>query len=725
MLAPVEQVAQSEDRYRKPSIAKKPTAEAVEPELAVIEPPTDEAPPPQKGLSIRENLIKRKEMIATLGQEPVEFAFERAIGKNDSVYSNFCDLILLAKRKVGRIVVKDGNRNVGYATGFMVSERLLLTNWHVFESRSDVGESEVEFHYELDVFGRPTDPVTFKLAPDDFFYSFKELDYCLVAVSPLDVSGKVELSTIGYHYLDPAVGKLAEEGKELLNIIHHPDGDYQQLSIRENRFTKILENTIWYETDTAQGSSGSPVFNDQWQVVALHHMGVPAKTADGKNYADKDGKPVPVVDGKIDTTKICWIANEGIRISVLLIDVLAKFPNDAMIAGLKKASEPNALPPAGLQISNAGDGPNNEDRKMERNDSDDVRVAFPAKLVTETGNVSFNISTRATVAAALSESPRLAALGGLTDDELLEEAKKLQLEKDADYSQCKGYNEEFLGTAIPIPKPKKSILKFVAKNQNGTSILDYFYFSTIHHSVRKMPMISAINVDGDPNKRLDEFKRVDTWLRDNRLDYEVQLDDKWYRNSHFDKGHLSRREDADYGKTAEEAKLRADMTCVYTNACPQVAALNQSKRKGLWGKLEIKVLEKGIVKEKGKFSKISVFNGPIFSEDDRFFRGIQVPMEFWKVILWFNENKDLRATAFKLSQSDLVGDIKFEKLDFDTDAEFHEFQCSITSLEKATHLDFSAIKPFDTFDSSGGNEMLRIDSEESFENFVNEAYRVS
>src|SRR6476659_8221867 len=106
MLAPIEQVAQSEARYNEPSIAKKPEP-AVEPDLREIERAVEEAPVeaapdagPKRSISIHENLVKRKEMIAALGQEPVEFAFERAIGKNDSVYSNFCDLIILAKRKV-------------------------------------------------------------------------------------------------------------------------------------------------------------------------------------------------------------------------------------------------------------------------------------------------------------------------------------------------------------------------------------------------------------------------------------------------------------------------------------------------------------------------------------------------------------------------------------------------------------------------------------------------
>jgi len=316
MLIPVEQINEARIRYFEPSIAK-----TVEPDVVAHEDrhaAADGKSTADVRLTPDQNLEKRKDMLVALAQEPVDFALERAIGNNDSVYSNFCELILLAKRKVGRIVVLDGNEKEACATGFMVSDRLMLTNWHVFKTKDEVGNSEVQFFYELDVEGHPISPTIFKLAPNDFFYSDENLDYCFVAVEPNDIGGKSDLKSIGYHYLDPKLGKLGEEGKEKLNIIHHPDGDYKQLSIRENTFEKVLENTIWYKTDTAPGSSGSPVFNDQWQVVALHHSGVPKMTADRKNYADKDGNPIQLVNGKIDAAKVVWEANEGVRISKVL-----------------------------------------------------------------------------------------------------------------------------------------------------------------------------------------------------------------------------------------------------------------------------------------------------------------------------------------------------------------------------------------------------------------------
>jgi hypothetical protein len=51
-------------------------------------------------------------------------------------------------------------------------------------------------------------------------------------------------------------------------------------SLNENRVTNIYRHYLQYTTDTLPGSSGSPVFNDDWEVVALHHGGGHLKTND-------------------------------------------------------------------------------------------------------------------------------------------------------------------------------------------------------------------------------------------------------------------------------------------------------------------------------------------------------------------------------------------------------------------------------------------------------------
>ncbi len=655
---------------------------------------------PENIIGAEKNIEKRKEMLSALSVEPLDFAFERAIGKNDSLYSNFIELIADAKRKVGRIVIKSGNKNKGFATGFMVSENLLLTNWHVFNTTDDVEDSIVQFFHELDWQGNPQTAITFKFKPELFFHSNQTLDYCLLALETLDIKGEYPLHNIGYLYLDPTLGKLGNEGEEALNIIHHPNGDYKQLSIRENRFTKILSTSIWYESDTAPGSSGSPVFNDQWQVVALHHMGIAKKNELGE-YLDKNNQIIPKVDHKIDSAKVHWIANEGIRISVILKDLFKLFPESSIVHGLKKEYT-KPLP-----------SHEHQQKEFINANISAMQISIPNILLENKGQISIHIDNKANTLSKTNYN------NGLLNSQVNEalEVSRLELEEAQDFSACKGYQSKFLGISVPLPQPKKTIQKYVAKLNSSNSLeLKYYYYSVLFHSIRKMPLLSAINVEGDLDKRLDDSKRgTDVWLRDNRLDYDLQLNDAYYKRSGFDRGHMSRREDANWGNTAEKARTAADLTCMHTNACPQVAALNQSKAKGLWGKLETVILEKGAVKETGKFAKISVFNGPIFKESDPIYKGVQVPLAFFKIILWLDDNSVLKATAFKLSQANLVKEIDFEAIDLDKNSEFKAYQCSIKSLEKETKIDFSGLVKYDTYSKISNIEKHEMHTEADLE----------
>lgn len=692
MYISIDQLHASENRFK--NWKKSPRAKTL-PETQPVSVETKGTPL----ISPNANLEKRKEMLSKLHLEPTDFAFERTIGKNDSVYSNFCELIADAKRIVGRIVIMDGSQPMGYATGFMVSEQLLLTNWHVFKTKEEVKNSHVEFNYEFDVNGKAKDEIKFELEPETFFHSNQELDYCFVAVKQKSVDENIALKNIGYHFLDPTIGKLGDEGKELLNIIHHPSGDYKQLSIRENRFTKILDHTLWYETDTAQGSSGSPVFNDQWQVVALHHMGVPKRSKDGKHYLDKKGNIIQPVNGKIDVEQIQWIANEGIRISVILHDIMDAFPKHPVVEGLKLKPARNS--PDDFRKEEEKDNHSTASNEMNKNA---VNISIPVTMVTQTGKVSISISS----GDVLTENNQ-----PLVHDNLIEadEVKKVVREDALDLSDAHGYDPRFMGVHLPIPTPKKSLKKYVArlKGSNATQ-LDYYHYSVLFHTDRKMPIISAINVDGDPKKRKDISERKDDWLRDNRIDYELQLNDAYYAGSGFDKGHMSRREDANWAPTPALAKRYADITCMYTNACPQVHALNGSG--GLWGQLEKEILEKGAEDETGKTGRIVVFNGPIFQTTDKTYKGIQVPMDFYKLIVWYNDNDELKATAFRLSQKNDVKGIDFEAIDINERVKFQEYQISIKSLEKITKLDFSKYYKYDTFSSKPGIESMAINTSE-------------
>ena len=66
----------------------------------------------------------------------------------------------------------------------------------------------------------------------------------------------------------------------------------------------------------------------------------------------------------------------------------------------------------------------------------------------------------------------------------------------------------------------------------------------------------------------------------------------------------------------------------------------------MWGRLEDAVFADVDVED----LKVSVFGGPVFQDDDRVYRGVQLPREYWKVIA-FAEGGRLKARAFLLTQN--------------------------------------------------------------------------
>jgi endonuclease G, mitochondrial len=235
-------------------------------------------------------------------------ALERIIGKSDLIGVHYLDLGMIVSRSVGRIQVRTSTGQLqGYGTGFMVSPRLLLTNNHVLGSAGEASNSWVEFNYQDDTEGRLLSPVIFDLEPETFFLTDGHLDYSLVAVSDNAHDGGI--LQFGWNRL------IEEQGKaivgEYVNVVQHPNGEPKQLALRENQIVDELEDFLHYQTDTAPGSSGSPVFNDQWEVVALHHSGVPRKDEQDR-ILTREGIPWTRDMGE---HRIDWVANEGARIS--------------------------------------------------------------------------------------------------------------------------------------------------------------------------------------------------------------------------------------------------------------------------------------------------------------------------------------------------------------------------------------------------------------------------
>ena len=246
----------------------------------------------------------------TMGTPAGAFALERVIGKSDLIGVVYLELALAVSRSVSRIQIRTvTGQTVGFGTGFMVSPRLLLTNNHVLSSAREASNSRVEFNFQEDLAGQPLGSVVFDLEPETFFLTDARLDYSLVAVAEGSLDGGATLGQFGWNRL------IEEQGKaivgEHVNVVQHPNGEPKQLALRENQIVDELEDFLHYETDTAPGSSGSPVFNDQWEVVALHHSGVPRKDEQGRLLTREGGLWTP----EMGEHRIDWVANEGARIS--------------------------------------------------------------------------------------------------------------------------------------------------------------------------------------------------------------------------------------------------------------------------------------------------------------------------------------------------------------------------------------------------------------------------
>jgi len=221
------------------------------------------------------------------------FALERVIGASDLFPISYLQKGMDVSRAVCRIEIRDNiGRPLGYGTGFLVSPSLLMTNNHVLEQEESAQYSIAAFNYENDIDGTPRTPRNFRLNPGRFFVTDKELDFTLVAVDPAAADG-TRLAEFGYLPLIGKAGKILKG--EYVSIIQHPEAAPKAVAVRENQLVDVLEQFLHYHTDTQCGSSGSPVFSDEWKVVALHHAGVPDPG---------------------DSTR--WVANEGIRVSVIM-----------------------------------------------------------------------------------------------------------------------------------------------------------------------------------------------------------------------------------------------------------------------------------------------------------------------------------------------------------------------------------------------------------------------
>lgn len=197
------------------------------------------------------------------GKEITANVLEGIIGENTLRPISFLQQGLQVARSVAYISVRTSQKSLS-GTGFLVAPNLLLTNNHVLSDSDLLAGTIFRFNYEDNFQGEAQKTDEYHPKPNGIFHTNKALDYTLVEIE--GEPGK----TWDWLPLKPALIKVGNR----VNIIQHPQGQTKQISLQNNLVQYIDGNVAQYVNSTLPGSSGSPVFNDAWEVVALHHAGV-------------------------------------------------------------------------------------------------------------------------------------------------------------------------------------------------------------------------------------------------------------------------------------------------------------------------------------------------------------------------------------------------------------------------------------------------------------------
>lgn len=621
--------------------------------------------------------------------------FERVLAGNELQPVNYLERGAATARAICRIAMRDDfGRPQGFGTGFLVAPGLLLTNNHVLPQASWAGQSFAEFDFALDSSDRPLPVQLFELEPSGFFLTDVPLDFTLVAVKPQAQQG-APLAAFGQLPLIAQVGKVVEG--EWLTIIQHPNGELKKLCVRENRFLKRTEDVLWYSTDTMGGSSGSPVFNNDWQVVALHHSGVP-ETAPGGGILTTRGTVFdPAIDGESD---IKWIANEGIRVSRIVATLKERAGDHPLLQPLF-AARPQGTRPA-VTITP-------EPRPKEAASPTTQTVL----LTLETGaDGRLTVLGGAGVAPGVTSGVTSSGAAVVATGEPPEDAS-FDAPFDLDYATRRGFDTGFLDKKMRVNLPTlganaAAVAPLLADPER--SELRYKGYSVEMHAKRRLGFYSAANIDFAG--RFAMRRPADVWRIDPRIALEHQLGEFYYRANQFDRGHITRREDMEYGRTRLIALQTAADTMHFTNCAPQHARFNQSR--ATWQGLERHLLEDSIARE--DFRAI-VITGPVLDPADPVwarYPAIQYPLRYWKVAAALTASGKLFATAFLLDQTEAIRRFGIEAAEVPFGA-FKTFQLKISEIERLTGLGFTATveskkQSLSLFDPlvSGGQEMARV-----------------
>ena len=675
-----------------------------------------------------ENRQKLRQAFDSPSYRDLRVGMERKIGAT----LDFAELppneqALKAGRPVGRIVTLPGPDLVpqGFATGFLVAPDLIITNHHVFRTRDEAEGIGIQFLYERTHAGI-RQGLIFELEPKRFFVNDKRLDYAVVAVKPAAVDGG-PLNQFKFLPLIAAKGKIRKG--DPVNIIQHPNGDPKRYATVNNDLLDLRDDGfLLYETDTLEGSSGSPVFNQYWETIGLHHCGVPR--IENNMLVTTNGAHVPL-DAEVADEDLEWIANEGIRVSAIVVSLGEQRldrPEQQQILKqlLSVTDDPLRLVTEKSPVIVGSQDPNlgrSTDQAMAQNV---FQFSGPVtiNLNAATGSDGASRDISAILTGAPDAGVKLPA-GDFRE-------KTLKFDENYGSRKSKGYKPRFLqGWEIPWPSVKSSQLGDLLKDSGGDAmVIPYHHYSLVLNEQRRLLHWAASNVDYSAAARKFTKTRKEyggeNWRLDPRIALEapgLQIEDAdfYAPAKKIDRGHIVRREDTCWGATAKEAEFGNSDTYHWTNCTPQSEAFNQSKLQGIWGQFEVHIQKE----VKAMDGRMTVFAGPVLSPGDPehgYENGatIQVPMEFWKIVMCVGENEngdqERLAYGFVFDQTEPVERLGYERMNMD---DFEICQMPIKEITQKTGFVFDQsvldvdVMRTGTHESIRGFDGKRIQSLES------------
>lgn len=208
---------------------------------------------------------------------------------------------LKAARAVARLEMERGPL-IWKATGFLLTPTTLLTNYHAPFRDMQPGERATRirawFNHELDRDRRPRAVWCTDVALDGIVGEAED-DWAILPLHtpvPCEVAVPLQVD----HDVALAPG-------DLLAIVQHPQqpgDDYKKIGVHPISVAHVSDEAVQYYTDTLPGSSGAPVFDDRWRVVAMHHASRSLERSGGGREVRNEGIPIRRVRDRLRERKI-------------------------------------------------------------------------------------------------------------------------------------------------------------------------------------------------------------------------------------------------------------------------------------------------------------------------------------------------------------------------------------------------------------------------------------